>query len=543
MAVSVLMTPLGTLVLAQSALSKQQEGIKIEGTVRNAGGMPVAGVSVHLQGGGGEELAKTKTDAVGNFEVSASEPGAYVVTAEKSGWRTTRTPSLMLSTAEKKHLDLVLQPSEDGLHRPSSGTAAPAVSSSGPMQFRDEPNFVVAGVTDGTNMGGHGSDSSRRTSDALAKDTVALKPPGPLRGAITRDSSDAERKLRAELLENTGSFETNQQLGDFYLRSQRYREAIPLLEAAYRIRPDDFANAYNLALAYQANGELARAREHVRKMLVRSGKPDLHRLLGDLDEGLDDPLGAVYEYEQAARLDPSEQNYFNWGTELLLHRATQAAIEVFTKGAAAHLHSARMLAGLGAALYANGSYEAAASRLCAASDLTPRDTAPYIFLGKMATAAPVPLSCAEERLARFAQEQPKNALANYYYAMALWKHDRGSQNPADLQHVRQLLNEAVKIDAKFDEAFLQLGIVAWERGELETAIAAFQKAIGANQQLAEAHYRLGVAYKQSGEAAKAQQEFQLYNQISKEESAAVERKRRELRQYLITLKDQRSTVH
>src|SRR5207249_943574 len=123
-----------------------------------------------------------------------------------------------------------------------------------------------------------------------------------------------------------------------------------------------------------------------RKMLATSEKPDFHRLLGDLDEKLDDPLGAVYEYEQAARLDPSEQNYFNWGTELLLHRAPQVAIEVFNRGVAAHPESARMLIGSGAALYANGSYDEAAKRLCAASDLNPKDPAAYTFLGKIVKA-------------------------------------------------------------------------------------------------------------------------------------------------------------
>ena len=127
--------------------------------------------------------------------------------------------------------------------------------------------------------------------------------------------------------------------------------------------------------------------------------------------------------------------------------------------------------------------------------------------------------------------------------MALWKKKRGSQSTVELQRIRELLNEAVKIDPKFAEAYLQLGIMAAEQGESQPAIAAFRQAITANQQLAEAHYRLGLAYKQSGEAAKAQQELKLYDRLNKEESASVERQRRELRQYLITLKDQRSAVY
>src|SRR5262249_61546659 len=50
-------------------------------------------------------------------------------------------------------------------------TGAPDAS----VQFSDTPNFTVAGITDRSNMGLHGSDANVRTSDTLAKETAALK--------------------------------------------------------------------------------------------------------------------------------------------------------------------------------------------------------------------------------------------------------------------------------------------------------------------------------------------------------------------------------
>jgi hypothetical protein len=47
---------------------------------------------------------------------------------------------------------------------------------------------------------------------------------------------------------------------------------------------------------------------------------------------LGNPLEAVREYQRAAELDASEQYLFDWGTELLTHRALEPAAEVFTKG-------------------------------------------------------------------------------------------------------------------------------------------------------------------------------------------------------------------
>jgi hypothetical protein len=49
---------------------------------------------------------------------------------------------------------------------------------------------------------------------------------------------------------------------------------------------------------------------------------------------------------------------------------------------------------------------------------------------------------------------------------------------------------------------------------------------------------LGLAYKRIGEDAKATQELQLYKQIGQTETVAVDRQRRELRQFMIILKDQ-----
>src|SRR5215471_2036656 len=157
--------------------------------------------------------------------------------------------------------------------------------------------------------------------------------------------------------------------GEFCFRKGSYHEAIPPLDTAYQIDPTNHANEYDLALAYKETGDFSRAREHVQKMLMHDDNADLHRFAGDLDEAMGDSLSAVHEYEQAAHLDPSEQSYFTWGSELLLHRAVWPAAEVFKKGAEDHPQSARMLAALGAALFASALYDEAALRLCDASDL------------------------------------------------------------------------------------------------------------------------------------------------------------------------------
>src|SRR5213076_62293 len=51
--------------------------------------------------------------------------------------------------------------------------------------------------------------------------------------------------------------------------------------------------------------------------------------------------------------------------------------------------------------------------------------------------------------------------------------------------------------------------------------------------------RLGLAYRRMNEEAKAEQAVRVYGEMQKAETAALEKERRELRQFLIILKDQR----
>ena len=406
------------------------------------------------------------------------------------------------------------------------------------MEFADKPDFTVAGVMDWTAAGGHGSDTSLRTSEALTRETLTLKANGPAHDAgdatrAARGADESEGKLRAALGSAPGSFEANRQLGDFYLHAGRYIESIPLLQTAYQIDPANRDNEYQLALALNRTGNLSQAREHLGKLLAHGESADLHRLAAELDESAGDPLTAVHEYEQAVRLDPSEENYFAWGSELLLHRAILQAQEVFQDGAKAYPKSVRMLTALGTAQFASAHYEEAAQSLCNASDLSPAIPEPYLFMGNIEVVAPNPLGCVEQRLARFADLEPGSSLANYYYAMALWK---GQAQPADQQvvdHVERLLNKAVTIDAKCGEAYLQLGILYYSQRNFEKAIDSYTKAIAAKPELVDAHYRLAVAYDRIGETAEASKEFQLHDALKKQQAAEVERKRREVKQFLV----------
>jgi tetratricopeptide (TPR) repeat protein len=308
-------------------------------------------------------------------------------------------------------------------------TLAPALcaqnqAAQAPPQYFDEPNFIVAGVADPSQRGGHGSDPVLRSAESLAKATAALR---------TGNTPDAN------------------------------------------------------------------------------------------------PLEAVRQLQRAAELDPSETNLFDWGAELLKHRAADQAVEVFTNGHRLFPRSTRILLGLAVALYSRGSYDQAEQRFFEATDLNPSDPAPYLFLGKISNGPITHSDGYAERLERFARLHPENAWANYYYAATLTR-----TSPK----VRALLEKAVRLDPKLGDAFLLLGIVYADEGNMTKAIAAYKSAIEATPPMEEAHYRLAQAYRKTGDPAKAQQELELYRQLSQQSAQKLESERAEIQQFVFALKHQ-----
>ena len=326
----------------------------VKGYVRDPSGRPVTNATVVLQlatevqppAVAGET---THTDADGAYRFASLPAGAYTLRAEAAGYGKATVARVALARKEMKAIDLVLAPSQN----PPSGPATPKAQA---PEFFDEPQFTVAGVTEATNSGGHGSDTVLRTSEALAKATVSLT------GKPATDKPATE---------NAAAGESASSLRDALARN-----------------PND---------------------------------AELHRRLGEAAEKAGDPLEAVREYQRAAELDPSEAHLYDWGTELLAHRALEPATEVFTQGSRRFPKSVRMLVALGVTWYARGSYDQAEQSLVNASDLAPGDPTPYLFMGRMQSAATIPSEATVERLARFARLQPDNALANYYYAVSLCK--------------------------------------------------------------------------------------------------------------------------
>jgi tetratricopeptide (TPR) repeat protein len=427
--------------------SDKQEPATIEGTVCDARNQPVPDATVSLETLNQTPKLVSHTDSQGHYRFEAVPAGTYNLHAKAADYQETREGPIAVRANETRSIILHVSAG------PKGGSGKDASAS---LEFSDEPKFTVAGVTDPTNLGGHGSDVVLRTKEELAKDTASLKHAKPEGAATT------------------------------------------------------------------AHDSLDTAESHARR--------------GDIAETEGRPLEAVKEYQCAAEIDPSEPHLFAWGAELLLHRAFEPSIEVFTKGRALYPHSVRMLLGLAVATYSRGLNDQASRLFLEACDLDPQDPTPYLFLGRLQESEKVEPAGWTEELKRFASLHPENTLAHYYYAVSLAK--QAGQRPENSAAVESELNKAIELDPHLGSAYLRLGILYSEQKQFPQAISAYQKAIQVTSFPDEAHYRLAQIYRQTGEAEKARGEIEAFNRVSQQKTDAAERERHGIQQFVYPLKDQ-----
>jgi tetratricopeptide (TPR) repeat protein len=457
---------LPTVVLVSRAQSRPNKSFAtVEGFVRDSSNHTIFGATVILENAETSRSFKATTDPQGHFRFDSIASGTYKLHAKATG------------TGEGKEVQFVLQPKETKsvVLFVVNEQASAAKDASAAIEFSDEPRFTVAGVTDTSALGGHGSDRAVRNSDALSKEAVA-----PAKEKSS--SSDAPRNLPAP--------------------------AVPRTEA------------------------------ELRASLAQKESADAHFQLAEIEEGSGRPLEAVKDYQRAAELQPSEPHLFAWGAELLLHHAPEPATEVFAKGHRLYPRSVRVMLGLGAARYAEGFKEDAAKIALDASDLDPSDATPYRFLGRIQDIENSVPPGWVERIGRFVDLHPENAMAHYLWAVAL---ARSGDEQKRVATVEAQLETAIKLDPGLGNAYLQLGILRSQRNDDAGAILAFQKAIETTPLPDEAHYRLAAIYRREGQREKAAKETELFKQCSEQRRQDAERERHEIQQFVYTLRGQNTS--
>jgi predicted Zn-dependent protease len=346
----------------------------------------------------------------------------------------------------------------------------------------------------------------------------------------------AEQQFKKATALSPGDYDANHNLGEFYVHSNKNAEALPFLERAQQIDPSSYDNGYDLSLDYLLNGRTADARKLIQDLEARKDTAELHNLLAEVEEKDGDFVGAANEFQTAAHMEPSESNIFDWGSELLIHRTLEPAVEVFREGANRYPSSPRLAIGLGMALYSLGKYDEAVKSLLRGAQLDPKDARAYAFLSRAFDSSP---NQADEVIAcfrRFSELQPLSGQAVYYYAMSIWKGKRSQDPNLDLGQIESLLKKAIALEPSLAEVHLQLGNLYSDQRKYAESIPEYLRARELNPDLADAHYRLAQAYVHLGDNDRAQAELKVYQQLNEQHLSDLDKQRAEVRQFVYSEK-------
>ena len=344
----------------------------------------------------------------------------------------------------------------------------------------------------------------------------------------------AKQECRQALALNAADYNANHTLAELYLRDDEIEKALPLLKEAQRSRPDAADNGYDLALALLLVKHYEEAGELIHSLQAQRDSGELHNLLGRIAEAQGRYVDAANECAAAAHMDPSEENLFGWASELLQHRAYEGAIAVFKSATDRFPSSPRLWIGLGMAYYSRGEYAPSISALLTAADLKPEDPRSYVFLSKAFLSSPSQAEQVIERFRKYAALQPKNALAQYYYAIGLWKGRRQETSEVDYKAIESLLQRSIALDDRNADVHLQLGIVYNDDEQYARSFPEYQRALQLNPDFADAHFRLGRYYLRVGEKEKAQVQIEAFKKLQAEHQAEIDKERAEVQQFVTT---------
>ncbi|HWY47638.1 MAG TPA: carboxypeptidase regulatory-like domain-containing protein [Bryobacteraceae bacterium] len=220
--------------LATLALFAQNENSSLQGFVRDSQGKPVAAATVQLKIAG--QTFTASTDAQGNYRFGPLRAGSYTLHASETGLGEADLGPFSLEQQESKKVDLVLK-------------------SSAKPQFFDEPTFIVAGVTDPSLRGGHGSDPVLRSTETLAKSTASLRTDPSVADAAEKQGKALEAAREFQRMAELDPTETHLfDWGAELLIHHAADQAVEVFSRGNRLFPRSTRMLLGLAVALYSRG-------------------------------------------------------------------------------------------------------------------------------------------------------------------------------------------------------------------------------------------------------------------------------------------------
>jgi tetratricopeptide (TPR) repeat protein len=321
-----------------------------------------------------------------------------------------------------------------------------------------------------------------------------------------------------------------QSLGSLSMEENDPAEAANAFAAALKLTPDDPALQLDCATALLTAKRTAEARQILASFADPDQSARAQALLGEADERDKSYIEAGRHFNRAVELEPSEENAWLLGSELLRHWTFDAAAMEFKAAVAKFPDSKRMRLGLGAALFGDAKYPQA---IPVFADLLAGDPDNKEFAGMLGISCTTLMSqpspgCAA--LVRYAQAHPKDAPASAYAAKYIEKQPEARQGRAQ---VRALLDAALAADPKLAEAQCQMGTFLQDEGQWKESIPYLERAITLKPDYAIAHYHLSLAYWRSGRKPEAEAQMDMQKKYSRQQEDDLNRRLREIASFVV----------
>ena len=476
------------------------EAATIAGVVRDAHGNPLDGAQVKMIcERAPEKNAQTTSGKDGAYRFVELLPGKCQLSVERSGFRAATPVVVAISSASTSVV--------------SDFTLSQILQEGAATTSQPKLKLEAAGVRGLIDPGGYSAPANAAAASGVISGIADIRRTENAPDYLA--SNELPCRLAPELMkavtENSQNADANRQLGEFYLAHGSANQAIPYLKHAIQFDNDDSRTIGDLSEALLMSGQFDAAHELLSQLPENRKDADFHRRLARADEGLGQFSQAAEEYQIATEKDPSEENSFGIGYELILAGQPDAAAKAFNAGLARHPSSMTLLIGAGSAEFLEGRSSEAVKLFLQAADLSPSDPRPYSFLAGVSAISGEQDEEVRTALKRHLELSSTDAEAYYLYALGLL-HGGAKGGVIDNDRVESLLKQAVALDPSLTKAHFELGTLYAHRDDYENATQEFEVAARLAPDMKEAHYRLASAYKKTGRPEAAEREMKLFRE-------------------------------
>jgi len=328
---------------------------------------------------------------------------------------------------------------------------------------------------------------------------------------------------------------TQQGLGELLLDAGKPAEAAEAFTAAHAANPSDPDLALSLATALVAAHSFDRAQAVLDTIPRADVSADAQVLLGQVAEAKGNALDAAHHFQRAVDLEPTEEHVWMVGVEFLRHWTFDAAVPEFEAATQKFPGSTRMKIALGASYFGDEKYALAVPVFASLLD-NDKDNALFAELLGMAcntVAEAAKMRCSS--LITYAQSHPRDARASTYAASMLLT-ETASEHKTD--QARVLLTHAIAAAPHFADAQYQMGLLKQEDGDWQGSIPNLESALKLKPDLAQALYRLALAYWRTGRKDEAQAQMALQKKYSQQERQDLDQRLRQITTFLVDVKKQ-----